>query len=279
MKSPRLAIVAFTVIFCCTLPAAALAMNMGEAAKASRESGRPLLILAGRHTCGNTVAVQGHLQEPALGPALANYVSIFVNVDGPEGRACEEKLGHPGDTLPFVYIVRSDGEKLYSHSGVLDSNEIRQLLLDELSKAGRKLSEKETALVKKSLDAARRAKENGNLAEAVRAVLPLKKIGPLGNINCFTGPGLDANKFVAQLTDEGKKLLEKSDQQCVDGKPALDGMLTYVKARRAFTLLPTLKPELAAAARKYEHHREFAGTLAQAEALDTAQSAAAGKDV
>jgi Tfp pilus assembly protein PilX len=55
-------------------------------------------------------------------------------------------------------------------------------------------------------------------------------------------------------------------------------MLTYVKARRAFAQLPSLKAELAAASRKYDQRREFAETLAQAEALDRAEVAVAAKD-
>ncbi len=271
MKSRKLLVFGLAVVFCCLLPAVAHAMNLEEAAKASRESGRPLLIVAGRHTCGITMAVLGHLKEPAIGPALTPYVNVFVDVDGEEGHACEKKFGHPGDMLPFVYVVRADGEKLYSHSGMLASNEIREMLVSELAKAGKNLSAKDTAVLKKALEEARRAQKSGDLGEAVRSLLPLKKIGPLGSISCFTGPGLEANQLVAQLTDEGKKMLKKVDDECADGKPTLDAMLTYVKARRSFTLLPTLKTELAGAARKYDHRQAFTEVLAQAEALDRAR--------
>ncbi len=275
MKSEKLLVFGLAVIFCCLWPALAGAMNLEEATKLSHDSGRPLLIVAGRHTCGLTRAVQGHLQEPALGPALSPYVNLFVDVDGAEGRTCEEKFGHPGDMLPFLYVVRADGEKLYSHSGILESNEIRDMLVSELAKAGKNLSAKETALLKKALEDARLAEKNGDLGEAVKSLLPLKKIGPLGNISCFTGPGLEANKLVAELTEQGKKMLKQVDEECADDKPTLDAMLTYVKARRAFILLPTLKTELAAAARKYDHHRAFAEVLAQAEAFDRVQAAVA----
>lgn len=275
MKSEKLLVCGLAVIFSCWLPGLARATDLEEAAKQARESGRPLLIVAGRHTCGLTRAVQAHLQEPALGPALSPYVNVFVDVDGPEGRSCQEKFGHPGNMLPFVYVVRADGEKLYSHSGIMASDEIQEMLVSELAKAGRNLSAKETALLKKAIEEARRAKKSGDLGEAVRAVLPLKKLGPLGNISCFTGPGLEANQLVAQLTDEGKEMLKKVDEECKDGKPTLDAMLTYVKARRAFLLMPTLKADLAAAARKYDHRAAFTEVLAQAEAFERVQAAEA----
>jgi hypothetical protein len=250
-------------------------MTVEEAAKLCRNSGRPLLIVAGRHTCGNTTAVLGHLQEPSLATALSPYVNVFVDVDGPEGRVCQEKFGSPGNMLPFVYVVRSDGQKLYSHSGFLKSDELRNALLSEAAKAGRGLSDKEMALVKKALEEAKRAQKKGDLGEAVKSLLPLKKLGPLGSINCFTGPGAEANQLVTQLTEEGKTILKEVDEKFSGGEPALDAAMTYIKAKRTFALLPTLKTELAAAARKYEHRRGFTDVLAQAEALDRAQAAAA----
>ena len=275
MKSEKLLVIGFALVFCCLAPALARAMNLEEAAKESHDSGRPLLIVAGRHTCGLTRAVQGHLQEPALRPALSPYINIFVDVDGAEGRTCQEKFGHPGDMLPFVYVVRADGEKLFSHSGILQSNEIREMLVSELAKAGRNLTGKETALLTKALAEAKRAKKSGDLGEAVKALLPLKKLGPLGSISCFTGLGLEANQLVAQLTAQGKKTLKKVEEECADGKPNLNAMLAYVQARRAFALLPTLKTDLAAAARKYDHRQAFTEVLAQAEAFDRVQTAAA----
>ena len=144
--------------------------------------------------------------------------------------------------LPFVYVVRADGEKLYSHSGILQSNEIREMLVSELEKAGKSFSAKDTALLTKALEDAKRAKETGDLREAVKALLPLKKLGPLGKIACFTGPGLEANKLVAQLTEQGNKMLKKVDEECADDKPTLDAMLTYVKARREFARCPRSRP-------------------------------------
>ena len=275
MKFQKLQFLGLAVIFACQLPPLARAMDVEEASKLSRTSGRPLLIVAGRHTCGNTTAVLGYLQQPALAATLSPYINVFVNVDQAEGRACEQKFGAPGNMLPFVYVVRADGEKLYSHSGMLRSDELREMLLSEVAKAGRSLSERETALLKKALEEAKRAQKKGDLGDEVKALLPLKKLGPLGNINSFTGPGAEANQLVNQLTEEGKTMLKEVDEKFSGGKPTLDAALTYMKAKHAFALLPTLKAELAATGRKYDRRPGFTDILAQADALDRAQVAAA----
>jgi hypothetical protein len=278
MKSHNLLLLVLASILFCELPDLARAMTVEEALKLSRESGKPLLIVSGRLTCGNTKAVLGYIQDPALAPALAPYQYVFVDVDGAEGGVCQKKFGYLGNTLPYVYIVRSDGEKLYDHFGFLQGNEFRDALLSMLAKAGKALSEKETALVTKALEDAKRARKNGDLAEAVKSLLPLKKVGPLGSIPSFVGPGLEANKLVAELTAEGKNMLKKVDEECAEGEPTLDAMLVYVKARRAFAALPTLKADLIAAGRKYDHRRSSADLLAQAAALDRAEVAAAAHD-
>ena len=271
MKSRMLLVVGFVVVISSQVLASAQTASEEKAEKASRESGRPLLIVVGRHTCGITQAVLEHLGEPALAPALSPYVSVFVDIDGAEGRTCKERYGAPGKTLPFVYVVRADGQKLYSHSGHLESGELRDMLLSEAARAGKSLSLKETVQLRKALDEARRARKDGNLGEAIKALLPLKKLGPLGSINCYSTHGVEANQFVAQLTEEGKSMLQKVDEGCANGKPTLDAMLTYVKARREFAPLPTLKADLTTASHKYEHGRTFAELLAQAQSLDRAQ--------
>ena len=105
-------------------------------------------------------------------------MSIFVDCDKAEGRACEKKFGHPGNTLPFVFVVRADGEKLFSHSGYMESMELRAVLVAQAAKAGKVLTAKETALIEKALKEAKRAREKGDAGEAIKPLLALKKLGP-----------------------------------------------------------------------------------------------------
>jgi hypothetical protein len=277
MRVRNLLWLALAATLLCQAPARA--MSVEEAIKLSRESGRPLLIVAGRHTCGLTQGVLQNLESPALRPMLAPYVNVFADVDGAEGRACREKYGSPGNMLPYVYVVRADGEKLFSHSGMMELPEIREMLSAQAGKAGKNLTPKEKALLQKALDGAKRAQKSGDLAEAVRSLLPLKRLGPLGELPCYTSQGSEANKLVADLIEEGKKAFKEVEEGLADGAPTLEAVLAYVKARRTFAALPALKVEVGAAARKYDHRRDLADLLHQAEALDRAQVAAAsGRD-
>ena len=56
----------FTIIFSSTLPAPASALTVEEAENLSRDSGRPMLVVAGRHTCGNTTAVLECLKDRSV---------------------------------------------------------------------------------------------------------------------------------------------------------------------------------------------------------------------
>ena len=263
------------IIVSCLASVRAAGPTIEEALSLCQQSGRPMLIVAGRPTCGNTTAVLGHLQTPTLVPVVSQFVNVYVNVDKPEGDACQQKYGHPGDTLPYVYVVRADGEKLYSHSGFMESNVIRAALLEQAAKAGKALGAKDTALLQKALEAAKQAHEKGDSDEAIKALLSVKRLGVFGSSTCYAKTAVEAAQLATELTDEGKATLKKVDEKFADGKPGFEAALAYTKAKRTLTPLPTLKTELAAAARKYEHLHELADTLRQAEALDRAQVAAA----
>jgi hypothetical protein len=264
------------ITFCCWLPARGAALTNEEAESASRQTGRPILAVAGRQTCGLTQAVLGHLKEPAMLPLVSQYVNLSIDVDGPDWASWTKKYGAPaGTTLPFVYVLRADGEKLFSHSGIMQGEEIRMVLLNQAASAGRTLSPKEAAVVQKALEEAKRAHEKGDAGEAVKSLLPLKKLGLLGTVNSYAKPAVDANQFIGELTKEGKAMLKEADAKLSSGDPTFAGALAYVKAKRVFTPLTTLKTELAAASRKYERMRDLADTLRQAEAVDRAQALAA----
>ncbi len=141
--------------------------------------------------------------------------------------------------------------------------------------AGRLLSPKEGAALKKAIEEAKQARKKGNSGEAVRSLLPLKKLGPLGGLNSYAKPAVDANQLVAQLTEEGKAALKEADEKLSSGAEAFAAALAYAKARRVYTPLTTLKTELNAASRKYERMRDLADTFRQAEAVNRAQAMAA----
>ena len=172
MKSRKLPVLALAITASCLLPALAGAMSTEEAEKTAQQSGRPILIVSGRDSCGLTQGVLGHLQDRSLAPLVSQFVNVYVNVDGPEGMACGKKYGQPGNMLPYVYVVRADGEKLFSHSGSMDSGEIRQLLLTQAAKAGKILSSKEMSVLQKALEEAKRAQKKGDTAEAVKRSCP-----------------------------------------------------------------------------------------------------------
>ena len=275
MKSRNLPILGLAVIFFCSLSARGSAMTGEEAEKAARQSGRPILAVAGRPTCGNTTAVLGHLKEPALAPVLSQYVYVYLDADGPTGQSWEKKYGRPeGTMLPFIWVLRADGEQLFSHAGFMESAELSEMLSAQATKAGKVFSAKEEAVIRKALEDAKQARKKGDAGEAVKALLPLKKLGPLGGLKSYAKFAVDANELVAQLTKEGKAMLTEADEELSSGDAKFAGALTYTRARRVFTPLTTLKTELTAASRKYDRSQDLADVFRQAEAVDRAQAMA-----
>ena len=103
----------------------------------------------------------------------------------------------------------------------MESAALRELLVDQAANAGRLLSPKEEAVLKKALEEAKQARKKGDAGGAVKSLLPWKKLGPLGGLNSYAKPAVDANKLVAQLTKEGKATLKDADEKASSGDATL----------------------------------------------------------
>ncbi len=82
MKPRKLPVLGLAIVFFCFLSAACAAMTIEEAESLSQQSGRPILAVGGRMTCGDTVAVLKSLKEPALSQLASQYVSLYVTEGG-----------------------------------------------------------------------------------------------------------------------------------------------------------------------------------------------------
>ena len=249
------------------------ALTIEEAEKLSQETGRPILAVAGRSTCGNTTAVAGSLRSPALAATVSQYVNLSIDVDKPEWDAFRQKYGDAGgSTLPFVYILRADGEKISVRSGYMTPPEVLTFVTKDAVKAGRGLTTKEFAQVEKALVAAKQADEKGDVAAGLKAFTGVRKLGVMGDKKCYAKPVVEANRLVDGWTEKGKASLKEAEDQLTSGEPTLDAAIAYVQAKSTFSQLPSLKTELTAAKAKIDQHRKLTEILRQAVALHNAQS-------
>jgi len=157
--------------------------------------------------------------------ALAQYTSQFVTVkmstktDVWQDFHREFKGDHSGSvTVPFMYIVRSDGTTMYTGSGMKEVSEMGQLLHEALGSSGKFLSEKEVSVIAATQKKVEELLEADDIKGAIAALKKVAKIGPLGEIPSYAEPAAAMNAVVVKLAQDGQAGLVPIAEQLESGK-------------------------------------------------------------
>ena len=202
---------------------------------------------------------------------MVQFVPLKVETDGEDWGNWARQYPPEGNSIPIIYIIRADGQKMYGRSGGLPGDALPQLMTQQLAQAGRIFNDHEFALLEKSLAAANKALADGDAHAAVKTLTGMRKLGPLGNLGSFAKAAVEADALIKKLTDEGKTRLEEAKQKIAAGNPPFEAVLALVETERVYGLLPDLKNELGAAVRDLRKDAALRTTLEQAEALDKAK--------
>jgi hypothetical protein len=202
---------------------------------------------------------------------VVQFVPLKVETDGEDWGKWASEYPHEGNSIPIIYIIRADGQRMYGRSGGLPGDALPQLMTQQLAQAGRIFNDHEFALLEKSLAAANKAIADGDIHAAVKTITGIRKLGPPGNLGSFAKAAVEADALVKKLTEQGKTRLDEAKQKIAAGNPPFETVLALAETDRVFGLLPDLKNELSAAIRDLRKDAALRTTLEQAEALDKAK--------
>lgn len=196
---------------------------------------------------------------------------LKVDTDGGEAwQKWASKYKHEGNAIPIIFIIRADGKMLYGKSGGMDSNALRQFMVQQLGQAGRVLTDVEVSLVAETVEKAKKALEEEKTNEAVKTLVPLKKVGTPGELGSFAKPAIEADELVKKLLEGAKAKIAEAQKQVADGSATFEAVLTLVEAKRTYGAFPAIKNDLVAATRDLNKDDSARDLLKQAEALDKA---------
>jgi tetratricopeptide (TPR) repeat protein len=202
---------------------------------------------------------------------VVQFVPLKVETDGEDWGKWAREYPHEGNSIPIIYIIRADGQKMYGRSGGLPGDALPQLMSQQLAQAGRIFNDHEFALLEKSLASANKTLADGDAHAAVKTITGIRKLGPLGNLGSFAKAAIEADALVKKLTEQGKTRLDEAKQKIAAGNPPFEAVLALAETDRVYSLLPDLKNELSAAVRDLRKDAALRTTLEQAEALDKAK--------
>ena len=110
-------------------------------------------------------------------------------------------------SIPFVYVVRSDGEPLFAGKGMVTVPEMGQILHKSLSQSGRYFSEQDTSRLVDTAQKMATLRDEGETAKAIAQLRKVSNLGPPGEIPSFAKPALELNALVNEIAESGRSQL------------------------------------------------------------------------
>lgn len=148
----------------------------------------------------------------------SQFVTIKIDNTSSEWQGWAREYRHEGNTIPIVYVVRADGEKLYAKSTSAKGELLPNLLAASLKESGRIFSAREMETLQKTLKMSAEAMEQKDYAAAIRSFSRMKRVGVPGNLQSFAGPAVELDKLateIVELAREEFKAIE-SDAESLD---------------------------------------------------------------
>jgi tetratricopeptide (TPR) repeat protein len=161
---------------------------------------------------------------------------------------------------------------LYGETGALNGDALRLFMTQQLSQAGRILSDQELTLLANVLDAMKKAQEADDPSLAAKAILAAKKLGPLDKLNSFSKMANEAGNLMKKLTEQGLARVEKIKEKLAGDAPPFEAVVELVEMERIYAFLPEVKAAVVAVARDLKKKKSINEMIEQAVAIDRAKA-------
>jgi hypothetical protein len=122
--------------------------SLGAAVETSRRLGFPLLVLATQESCPPCRVLKQQIQEDQeITRLLHGCIKIQLDCDSADYQQWIRRHPPANPQLPQLFLLRGDGRVLLNLSGTRSSQELRQVLAERVSQAGKSLTEAETQAI------------------------------------------------------------------------------------------------------------------------------------
>jgi hypothetical protein len=203
----------------------------------------------------------------------SQFVPLKVITKGEQWAKWATRYRADGNSIPFIYVVRADGEMLYGKSGSLSGPQLPQMMLTALGNSGRSFNDVQFAALVSAVEKAEQALKTEDKAAAVKALAGLKKLGALGQI------GKDSHSTVAKRADEivreivasAQTEIDEAKAKLDDAQTSFDGVLALVEAERIYADLPDLNSSLRETLDEAKKNAELERLVTAAESLARAR--------
>jgi len=256
----------------------AVANKLEEAKALSAVSGRPILAVAGLESWPPCTALMTTLvSNKSIAPYAAQFVPVKLDVNSTEYRTWSRDLERTGEAkgVPYVYVVRSDGETIYGQGGGISTENLKTLLMTSLKTSGRVLNAKEVETLDKAAKDFESLQSAGDISGALKAINKVKRLGAPGQIPSYAQAASKVNKLAETTATEVNAKLAKLSSVIESGETAekLEAILAALQLGSDYSGLKILKPELAKFKKEIGKNKEITQLVKDAKVIKYAVSA------
>ncbi|MCA9263869.1 MAG: thioredoxin family protein [Planctomycetales bacterium] len=225
------------------------ATTVADALAASQETGRPLLAIASSPTCPPCLALKHTMATSSLVQVeLQRYVLLQMDSASSEFTHFRQQFPADYQGVPMVYVIRADGTMLYGRSGGMAEQTLQRLLSAATQRSGSPLSDGQRQHVERSMQAARREVQSGQILSA------LQRVDSVARIPSYARSVNEARRLQQQLTmsvrNELQVLDEQIEQPDLTHSAAFQLARFYVRSKD----LPEVREDAGRLLVKYERH-------------------------
>ncbi len=198
---------------------------------------------------------------------LAKYAGWFIPLkmesSGEAWGEWRKKYPHEGNSIPIVFVIRADGEKLYGKSGSLPGEQLYQLLNTSLNNSGVLLDDRQLATIHEAVQKTKKLIEANEPLAAVKQLMRVSKIGTPGQIGCYANVAIAADELANQLTEKATSMLEEATNKIGDVETRFDGLADAMKCADAYGRLPSINKEMKALRASWNRDDQLKATVKQ----------------
>lgn len=212
-------------------------------------------------------------KDGTLRPLLAQFVPLVLNTDTEEWQTWSSRYEAEGESIPMVFVVRADGEKLFGKSGAFEGLALNELLKECLTRAGKTWSDAELKKLVHDLEKARQAQVVGDLAAAVALLVRHADSGS------HAEPARQVDELLGQFDSEARARMAKADRELEDPEKEFEAALVLAEINRQFKQLPSIMQAMKQLTSRHLKDADRKRLFRQAGLIDRAQAHEAKHEV
>jgi len=202
--------------------------------------------------------------DPKLQEYSEWFIPIKLDTASEDWRSFRKEYKHDGGSIPIVFIVRADGEKLYGSGKRISAEQLYSIVEDSIAKSGRIFSMPQSNALFAAAESANSLLDDGKLESAIKTMMSVKKIGMPGELNSFAAAAIAADEVAERIDGKVSQQLDEIKSDLADAETAPDAAIKMAAVAGKFARWMPRKEDLSQLKKQFKQDENNDSLLSQA---------------